>query len=501
MKRRAEILDASPPHDLDAERALLGSLILKPEIMPELVALRPGDFHDPAHRKIFEHCLGIHAEGAPIDLALLFPRFKAHESELGCKAAAVMAELSRNCTSANWTFYLERVREISARRQLGNLGERLQVESANGKAPANSIEDAIAELQGIKAAPEAKLLPIPLGQLIDENPTLQPVVVDGLSRQGETANIVGGSKVGKSWLKYHLLICIALGWKFLGRFQCTRGKVLLVDNELHRSTIAHRIDTVANAMGAPMDELREQLTIWPLRGHLLNLHQVLEYLESEIEPGTLQAIGFDAFYRGYPPGVSENDNAQVMALYNAIDATAERLGCAWFNIHHSSKGSQSEKRTTDVGSGAGTQSRCVDAHIIFREHEEADAVVLDAALRSFAPIEPMCLRWQFPLWVPDDDLDPAKLKGKLTQTEQRQSARDNEGIGKLAAVHRAKARRLYACCVAAVAWARPAVSDCSIHLEASGSVKWTETMIRGNPCRIYESIDLDTDYADRNEPF
>ena len=107
--------------------------------------------------------------------------------------------------------------------------------------------------------------------------------------------------------------------------------------------------------------------------------------------------------------------------YNLIDSVTERLDCSWLNIHHSSRGSQSEKSVTDTGSGAGAQSRAADSHVILRQHEEPDCVVLDAALRSFPPIEPVVLRWNFPLWSPDDSLDPGQLKRKQTGGEQQQS--------------------------------------------------------------------------------
>jgi hypothetical protein len=38
----------------------------------------------------------------------------------------------------------------------------------------------------------------------------------------------------------------------------------------------------------------------------------------------------------------------------------------------------------------------------------------------------MGLRWRFPLWVPDDDLDTDRLKGKLTRADEKQSKMDDE---------------------------------------------------------------------------
>ena len=224
----------------------------------------------------------------------------------------------------------------------------------------------------------------------------------------------------------------------------------------------------------------------------------MKYLE-RFKRGDYVAIILDAFYRSFPKGVSENENSPITEQYNAIDSITERLGCSWINIHHSSKGSQSEKSVTDTGSGAG-ESRATDTHVVLREHQEPNCVVLDAALRSFPPIEPVVLRWNFPLWIPDDSLDAGKLKAKRTATDERQSERDNEGIVALAAVlAEGPATR-------SILRGRTALSPDRLQrlldqLEASGSVTWTEQTIRGNACRIYQSVDLDDQNGKPQNPF
>jgi hypothetical protein len=55
-------------------------------------------------------------------------------------------------------------------------------------------------------------------------------------------------------------------------------------------------------------------------------------------------------------------------------------------------------------------SRATDTHLILRQHEEEEVVVLDAAVRSFPPLEPLCMRWTFPVWQVAQGLDPAALK-------------------------------------------------------------------------------------------
>src|SRR5690606_29377454 len=120
-------------------------------------------------------------------------------------------------------------------------------------------------------------------------------------------------------------------------------------------------------------------------------------------------IAFDAFYRFLPAGTGENDNAQMAAMYNAIDALAADAGCAVVLNHHSSKGDQSGKTVTDVGSGAGSMSRAADTHLVIRPHQTESHAVLDAVCRSWPPVESRSIRWEWPLWHASD-LDPVLQK-------------------------------------------------------------------------------------------
>ncbi|MCC6659451.1 MAG: AAA family ATPase [Phycisphaerales bacterium] len=250
---------------------------------------------------------------------------------------------------------------------------------------------------------------ISVRQLMAACPALRPPVIDGLLREGETMNLIASPKTGKSWLVLDLAIAVATGRPWLGRFPTVAGDVLIIDNELHGETSANRIPKVAKARGLGTDEFADNVFIRNLRGGLQDIVSLGTYFRA-IEPGRFRLIVLDAFYRFLPAGMDENANADMASLYNHIDRYAADLGCAFVLIHHSSKGNQSGKSVTDVGAGAGSQSRATDAHLVLRPHEEADVVVLDAAVRSWPPHESVCLRWAFPVWDVADDLDPKRLK-------------------------------------------------------------------------------------------
>lgn len=126
-----------------------------------------------------------------------------------------------------------------------------------------------------------------------------------------------------------------------------------------------------------------------------------------ITAGNYSLILVDAHYRMLG-GRSENDNAEITQVYNMIDRYAAQTGAAWVLIHHTSKGDQSEKSVTDVGAGAGSQSRAVDTHVVLRTHKEGYCV-LHAVTRSSKSPDPVVLRYDYPLWSVNPDADPSQL--------------------------------------------------------------------------------------------
>src|SRR2546430_2922358 len=64
-----EVPTRIPPHNLDAERAVLGAVLLEGrEALPRVVeVLRPSDFYTEAHRAMYQAMLTLFDRGAPVD--------------------------------------------------------------------------------------------------------------------------------------------------------------------------------------------------------------------------------------------------------------------------------------------------------------------------------------------------------------------------------------------------------------------------------------------------
>lgn len=264
----------------------------------------------------------------------------------------------------------------------------------------------------IGTTPAAMESPMPtfvtVGQLVSKFRELREPVIEGFLRRGELGNVIAAPKMRKSWLVLALAVCKTVGLPWLGR-EMKPGRVLLIDLELHPETLAKRLRDVLIAFGLSSDALGDRLAIETFRGRQVDAATFGPYFR-DVGTGQFDLVIIDPLYRLIPAEGDENANTQMAAIFTRLIGYAEELNAGVMLVHHASKGSQSEKSTTDVGAGAGAQSRAADAHIVLREHKEPDAAVLSAVVRSWPPSPDVAMRWAYPRWEIAPDLDPTELK-------------------------------------------------------------------------------------------
>lgn len=229
-----------------------------------------------------------------------------------------------------------------------------------------------------------------------------------------------------SFLAYHLALAVASGGCFLGvpEWQCDQGAVVILDNELHEETIACRIPKVRVAMRLP-PRVEDLIRVKCLRGQTMEIG-TLDRIISEIGIFEPRLVILDSLYRSIPVGSDENSNADITQVYNLIDKYAEMLrGAAFCVVHHTSKGNQSGKAVTDVGSGAGSQARAVDCHCVLREHELDYHYVIEAVARSFMRPDAQVIAWDYPLWSLTEE-DPKALAGAVGVLRSEDPSLSNE---------------------------------------------------------------------------
>jgi replicative DNA helicase len=116
-----------PPHNIDAEVASLGSILLDaPAITRVVDYVRPGDFYRQAHGKIFEAILHLWDRGESIDLITLTAELQATGQLDRIGGAAYISSLTTAVpTSANVEYYAQIVQQTSLRRRLITLAAEI----------------------------------------------------------------------------------------------------------------------------------------------------------------------------------------------------------------------------------------------------------------------------------------------------------------------------------------------------------------------------------------
>ena len=123
-KAQESSLERQLPRNLEAERAVLGSILLLPEVFDEVaLVIRGQDFYDDANRILYEHLLQMHDGGQQIDLMLLVERLRTADQYDSIGGAAYLAEVGQQVpTAAHAVYYAGIVADKSVLRSLIHAG-------------------------------------------------------------------------------------------------------------------------------------------------------------------------------------------------------------------------------------------------------------------------------------------------------------------------------------------------------------------------------------------
>lgn len=132
----------TPPQNLDAERALLGALILKSEAMHDVsVTVYPESFYADKHREIYRAILDTFMQGDPIDILTVTTKLKGRNLLDRVGGASYVTELVESVPAAsNALYYAELVQNKSILRGLINAADDI---SEIGYSDPENIDEAM----------------------------------------------------------------------------------------------------------------------------------------------------------------------------------------------------------------------------------------------------------------------------------------------------------------------------------------------------------------------
>lgn len=116
-----------PPQSIEAEKALLGSLMLDGEGITKVADLiKPGDFYKEAHSKIYQAMLDLFNKNEPIDLLTLTQKLEEKKELEEIGGASYLSEiLSSVPTPSHLMYYAKIVREKKVLRNLLQAAETI----------------------------------------------------------------------------------------------------------------------------------------------------------------------------------------------------------------------------------------------------------------------------------------------------------------------------------------------------------------------------------------
>ena len=118
--------DRTPPHNPDAEAALISNALASPNACDHAITIvTPDDFYLPANRRTWAAICRLHTRGDPIDPITVADEIQTGEGRPGIDPADVVAYLTALGTVANTPTYARIVSELARYRRLLEHAEAL----------------------------------------------------------------------------------------------------------------------------------------------------------------------------------------------------------------------------------------------------------------------------------------------------------------------------------------------------------------------------------------
>jgi hypothetical protein len=342
-----------PPHDLDAEAAVLSAVMVDARAMPNVANdLRPDHFFSEAHRRVYEACRMLHAAGSPVDVVTVATALRdsgrtqqvggmSYLTQLLDAAPAVLnVKAYASTVIAKWT-----AREAIFQCQ------RFAARGYAGESPTQLLDelaDKIATLRGVHEP--ARIQWISTADIFAPLPAPTWVVPELFIGPGRPTLMAGYGFSAKTLAAQALALSCAAGKPAWGYFRCGSGiRARHMDYEQGRATL-RRYQRLAQGLGVQLDDLADRLELAIFPELYLTDGAAVDRFARECDGAELVVI--DAL-RAAMPGADENDSAVRVHIDN-LTRVSERTGASLVLIHHAGKpkDGHADARTVPRGSSA-----------------------------------------------------------------------------------------------------------------------------------------------------
>tara|TARA_R100001530_G_scaffold131770_1_gene103641 strand:+ start:2153 stop:3457 length:1305 start_codon:yes stop_codon:yes gene_type:complete len=141
------MLDKSPPHDEDAERSLLGSMLLDSGCSEIVAMTKPEYFYFPDHQRVFAAIQALFLASTPIDVVLVHDQLRT--SGQSVRPEFLVSLMQSVPSSAHAEHYHGVVVEAAVKRQAIAHSSEIIQHSYNGMQASAIVEDAAERFSGL----------------------------------------------------------------------------------------------------------------------------------------------------------------------------------------------------------------------------------------------------------------------------------------------------------------------------------------------------------------
>ena len=391
-----------PPHNKEAEFALLGTLLLDDSGLSKAASIiAADDFFIVRHRWVFDAMLRLHERGIPVN----YPSVCAELDAMGKLDEAggpgfVQGMVGSYYQTAAVGYFADLIRDAATRRRLLHHASEVAILAFDQTVSVTQAVGRIAtNLAQIAPAVEYRLGEWrTLAQACTPKPPRR-YVVPGLLPVPSLSILYGAAGTLKTFLMQDLAICVAGGIPWLPpvsgnpaavSFLCEKSPVLFIDVDSGWERTERRFAALRRGHRVPPSaELR--YVSFPNPPFIANDPVSVNRLVSDVQRCGAHLVVIDNL--GAISGSVKDNSSQMIDVMQGLRSVAERANTAVLVIHHVSR--QERLHTDDSIHGHDYTKSTLDLALLAERRDASDIVTLRATKSRDAPIDALSVLWSY----------------------------------------------------------------------------------------------------------
>jgi KaiC/GvpD/RAD55 family RecA-like ATPase len=253
-----------------------------------------------------------------------------------------------------------------------------------------------------------EIIVVRLSELYDDSKFEEPIpIVKGLINRGEFHLCSATAKTGKTLLQLNLVKAIAKGESFLGEFETTKGKILVIQTEVTNNNLRTRIKQI---FGEDITDIEDSVFFVNQRIKIDTIEglESLEELISDLNP---DLVILDPFYTLHSK--NEDSSSDIGPILSDLREVVLQTDVALLMIHHQGKSKESNSQTGHKHRGSSSFADAPDGSWSLQRSGGGDLLTLHFEMRNIEAPGPYQVR-----------MDSDTLRFEITQKIKT----TNEGI-------------------------------------------------------------------------